>query len=426
MSISKQCVGVCCIALAALMGFAVLSQSWGATPKKGAQAEQRESNTVAPKLSDKDTRGTHAPSPLTEVPDRPLMEIPIGTQGRPFVVPLTVPPHGEVRFLVDTGASITVFDESLKPDGIRSIDRRRFATSGGLLEMDVYPCPSAQLGQLDLQILPGTAYADLAAMRAATGVEIRGVLGMDFLEHFAVEIDFDLGRLQLWNTAPDEWAGAEPLLLKRQQGVCYVECTLPGDHSEPFLVDTGANVSTVREELFDTLQTKGQLTPFGTSFASTAVGSIQQTKAILSRLRLGQFQHSNLRIDRDVTNTIGLAYLSRFRLRLDLAHDLLYLQPSARLDLPDRTATCGMAIMHFEGRKVVVHIEPFGPAEAVRLLPGDVIESINGEPAGQMDMFDVGVLLTSRADVPLQLAVTREERQWEVTLLPVSVIVPPQ
>lgn len=428
MSVRKHRLGLYCITAAVIVGVGVslLSQLWGAAPRERSQDDQQASRSGTQEPSDKQNQTPPEPTLLTGVSGFPVLDIPVGTKGRPILVPISVPPNGDVQFLLDTGAAVTVFDESLKPGNIRPIDRLTFTTSGGMLELDVYPCPVAKLGQVDLTIIPVIAYEDLASMRAATGTEIRGILGMDFLEHFAMEIDFDLGRFQLWNTAPAEWARDEPLLLNRKYGVRYVEVLLPEHRSESFLVDTGANVSTVREQVFDVLETEGQLTPFGTGFASTAAGSIRQTKAILSQMKLAQWEHSHLRIDRDLTNTIGLAYLSRYRLRIDLSRDRMYLQPSARFDLPDRTATCGMAVAHVEGRKVIVHIEPFGPAEAVRLLPGDVIESIDGEAISQMDMFDVGALLTSRSDVALQIAVARGDRRWEVTLHPVSRIGTPE
>ena len=127
----------------------------------------------------------------------PLLEATIARHGRPILIPVQLSEQEEVLFILDTGAAVTVFDASLKPKAAQFIDKGRFETSAGTLELDVYPCPEAMIGALDLTIVPMVAFSDLASIRAAVGHDIMGILGVDFLQHYAVELDFDLGTLRL-------------------------------------------------------------------------------------------------------------------------------------------------------------------------------------------------------------------------------------
>jgi len=322
----------------------------------------------------------------------------------------------EVQFILDTGASVTIFDTSLKREGSRAIDKGRFETSAGTLLLDIYPCPRAMIGTLDLQIVPTVAFADLAPLRAAIGHDIMGILGVDFLGHYAVEIDFDLGTLRLWESAPQEWVRGKQVRLSSVHGTPYLMCALPGSRRELFSLDSGANVSTIRKEIFDALSIESELTPFGVGSAATGGGVVHSTKAIVASLELPPFRHQNLRVDRDLRNAIGLAYLSRYKVQLDLPRGRAYFWPGSRFGALDGMATSGMSLIHSDGRKVVTIVERYGAASDADIHVGDVIEEINGQPMAKEDMFFIRQLLTSEPDTKLTVTVTRQEQRIDTTL----------
>jgi hypothetical protein len=114
-----------------------------------------------------------------------------GPGGAALVVPVKVNDAGPFPFVLDTGATVTCVDETLVkelalPDapgviafggGIRSFGRMRLVS----LE-------SVALGQASVRDLQGCAI-DLGEMQKA-GVDVRGLLGLNFLRSYKLTVDF--------------------------------------------------------------------------------------------------------------------------------------------------------------------------------------------------------------------------------------------
>jgi len=128
--------------------------------------------------------------------------------GDALLVPVKVAGK-EYLFLVDTGSTMTVFDRTLlagKPKGDINVH-----TSASRCPFALYEVPKASLGLLDfraclarepsLWIDPRddscVAGLDFTRFREVLGRDIYGIIGMDFLHHYVLQIDFDEGELQL-------------------------------------------------------------------------------------------------------------------------------------------------------------------------------------------------------------------------------------
>lgn len=121
-----------------------------------------------------------------------------GPGGAALVVPVRVNDAGPFPFVLDTGATLTCLDEALVreldlPDatgpvalggGIRGLGRVR------LVELD-----SVALGDATVRDLRGCA-VDLAPMRQA-GLDVRGLLGLNFLKGYRLTVDFNAGSVRL-------------------------------------------------------------------------------------------------------------------------------------------------------------------------------------------------------------------------------------
>jgi len=347
----------------------------------------------------------------------PAFEAQIGRHGRPIVLDVALADQGTAQFMLDTGAATTVFDASLRDIAGQPIGTRRIQTAKGEVQLDTYPCPQAKVGSLDLEGVEEVVFVDLTPMRAATGYEIKGVLGIDFLGRFAIEVDFDGGALRMWKAAPVEWNRERPTPLLNLRGTPHVECLLPGGRREPFVVDTGANVSTVTHGVFDALAGEQSLTVFAAGSAATAAGYARNLNGSASSLELSPFIHRDIRIDRGDLSLLGLHYLSRYRLRLDLPGQRAYFHPGERFNVPDSSATSGMAVIHSNGQKIIVSVEADGAAHHAGILPGDVIEEVNGRLAAEEDMHQLRQLFTSVAGDELKLKVLRKDRHISTKLI---------
>lgn len=120
---------------------------------------------------------------------------------------------------------------------LRSVKVR--APDGGLHEAAIFAAPRAAVAGLpmdrDLEVL----CMDFATFRANAGVDCYGLIGMDFMRHRIVQIDFDRGEVQFMNRVPQDVGTAVPIDLPTVPGLPKVIFDVPGIGPRPFKVDTG-------------------------------------------------------------------------------------------------------------------------------------------------------------------------------------------
>jgi predicted aspartyl protease len=131
-----------------------------------------------------------------------------GPGGAALVVPVTVNGQGPYPFVLDTGATVTCVDAALAKE-LDLPERHGVVGLGGGVrgvgQMQVLSIDSVELGDARVTGLIGCA-VDLAPMQTA-GLDIQGLLGLNFLKHYRVTLDF---RDQLLRLDDPGGATAEP------------------------------------------------------------------------------------------------------------------------------------------------------------------------------------------------------------------------
>lgn len=348
--------------------------------------------------------------------DRPTEEFSIGRGPRLALIPVTC--HGKtLMFCVDTGAWKTVFDSSLQAELGQSLGRTTSATPSGFLEVELFRCPSASVGSLDLARVESVICYDLAKMRYASGQEIYGVLGMDFLKSFAFEFDFDKGKCRIWKSAPENWSQGRCLSISYDESNRpQLQLALSGSEPEKFVIDTGANASTLRSSVFDELVKNGDIAPSIAHNGIAMAGTFRAQSGYVNQLQLDSFTHRNIRLDRDPFSALGIRYLSRYKVRLDFAGSKASFLAGGRIDSPEPTATSGLGILQMNGKKVVCAVEPAGPAAALGIVPGDVIMTVAGRDANEHDMVSLHEALTREPGVSVALKLNRNGQTYDVAV----------
>lgn len=103
----------------------------------------------------------------------------------------------EYPFILDTGAPGTLFDRSLEskltrlPLGIWTVQ-----TLNEKQKSAVYVQPALYLGNVPLVTGKLAATFDMKQLSSAIGRPIRGVLGMDCLRHYCIQLDFEAQRVR--------------------------------------------------------------------------------------------------------------------------------------------------------------------------------------------------------------------------------------
>ena len=165
-------------------------------------------------------------------------------------------------FLVDTGSERTLFDLPLRPYLGEPIGNARVLSPDGATHTESFQCPSGAIGKIPLLIEGPVLIVDLRGLRRSVGYDVRGVVGMDFLQRHAIQINFDEGILSFVNLGDcgEAELGTKLSIHFDQKKTPYVSGAATSDHANEFMIDTGATANTIlAPSIFDELAKQGRL-----------------------------------------------------------------------------------------------------------------------------------------------------------------------
>ena len=149
-----------------------------------------------------------------------------------------------VLFLLDTGASASAIDlAAAERLGLSIRGSAQVEGTAGTIEVQMAEVASLAAGEAEVRDLVFPAY-DLGGLLAPAGRRVEGILGFDFLRHFAVEIDFERGQVTFatGDASGVERPGAVVVPFRLDNGIPRFAATL-GDGVETQLrLDTGASL----------------------------------------------------------------------------------------------------------------------------------------------------------------------------------------
>lgn len=248
-----------------------------------------------------------------------------------IVVPITLG-GAEYPFIVDTGSTVTVYDETLRPRLGQPVTTHIAGMGAGKARLQMFRAPEARLGKLELPTGGLVGCADLSAVRdvvrSLSGQEVYGILGMDFLKDYVLQIDFEEKRLAIIEpgASPRRWGQGFPIEYA-SGGIPVLAATLSNDVQARFLVDTGdAGTGDIEAELFERLRAQGSLVVTGLVQCATGSGYRETPEGRLDRLTLGPYRHEGLKLFQSHWNGLGLGYLSHYIVTFDFPNGILYLK----------------------------------------------------------------------------------------------------
>jgi hypothetical protein len=357
------------------------------------------------------------PPPLPVVDDVVLERFTVACAGDPLIVPVTL--QGKTYpFVLDTGASVTMYDTSLKPLLGSPVGRTKVQGLVAVTTLEEFSPPEAFLGRLPLPKDQTVLTFDFRPLRERGGFDVRGVLGMDFLENYVVAIDFDRGSLTFRRQVGNPRDLGQALSISRRPDIPCLLLDIPGAGGvEAFRIDTGHTTEcsgSLDTNLFRRLVKAGvvrDVTLGGVSV--TASGKDLKVDGRTQNFSIGPFQHRNLLFSSPASgNWLGLAYWSRYKVTLDFPGLTLYLKPGAhfdRLDQPDRS---GFDFARCDDGTVVERVEKGSPAAQAGIEPGDVLKSVAGIPVDQGSLFPIRRLLRQQGQsIKVKVRHGKEERE---------------
>ena len=249
-------------------------------------------------------------------------------RGRLLIVTVRLESGEQLPFLFDTGTAITCLDQSLEPKLGRRLGPATVIHFGVKHEANLYNAPRLFVGNALLKS-SGTNIATFDFRRTAPDGVLRflGILGMDVLKNYCMEVDFDAHRLRFFKSkhaALRRWGKELPLTTLGDGCVALMDNFL-GATNPASIIDTGFNYDGwLTPDCFHQWANQPPRWDYGqNSFYYGALGGEVYMSLNLREIdkRSVTSEDPHLRI-----NGIGLRFLARHLVTFDFPRHRMYLK----------------------------------------------------------------------------------------------------
>jgi hypothetical protein len=251
--------------------------------------------------------------PATELPADVTMNRDAGVGNWMFVT-LHLEDGEALPFFIDTGAASSFFNKSLTA--------KLGAPLAGKYKSPRYPAPKLFLGDVQLKTGDYVGVKDFTNESAYAGQRIMGVLGIDCLKHYCIQLDFEAGKIRFLDPNHLETTSlgqAFPLSFAGEWHQPVIRnCNLVEAKGKPTLIDSGyADADgTLNTEQFAAAIRDGDVVP----------NKKMPGRASLPQCLWNGETHTNLVIAKASWNAIGLLFLARHLVTLNFPEQVVYLK----------------------------------------------------------------------------------------------------
>jgi hypothetical protein len=359
-----------------------------------------------------------ADAPAQPIPSNAVLEsFDIAKHGDAILVPVAVADK-QYWFLLDTGAAGSAIDTRLLTG--TAVRKIAISTPGGTTKVGLFRAPPLAVGSLPF--LPKEKLVlglDLTKIREVSGLEIYGVLGMDFLRNHICHINFDEGKLLFLKSLPANRGQAFALGLSADSNPTLT-MQIGGWGRREFMIDTGW-VSTDSVDLptttFNILKVLGRLHVFQQAYNECAAGTRTTRLASGPAVALGNFKIAHPIFTESVDgNRISLGVLSRFVATFDFPKHTLYLMPGQAYDRTDTADVSGLSLLRRGGMTVVYCTKKASVADKLGIKAGDIITMFGDKPAAEKSLFEIRRQLCE-AGQTIPLTIQRDGETLQVALM---------
>ena len=277
-------------------------------------------------------------------------------RGAWLMVPVRLAGGGELPFVLDTGSPATSLDRSLEPKLGKLVKRGTNLIFGVKQEAGFYAAPALYWGDTPLS---KTGYyvdtLDFRRLGPFIGTPPMGILGMDVLSHYCIQLDFSAGKIRFLNDAQaDKSTWGKPFPLTRIVGGCFLTReNLTGANGLGSLIDTGHNGDGWLQPQYYRQWTNHFLAP--------GEGEVRSPDGVLGGEIYPDVNNLQVLDDKliwsgDVKlrfNGIGLHLLSRNLVTLDFPNQTMYLKRTSKKALPTPAVD---AMVDSAGRSAVKYL----------------------------------------------------------------------
>jgi hypothetical protein len=256
----------------------------------------------------------------------------------PLIVTLRLGDGEKMPMIVDTGCPFTALDKSLEPKLGKCVSPFTIWRWGVKTESGIYRAPKLYLGNTPLTMTgPYVTVYDFKQISKETGHHIMGFLGMDVLEHYCIQLDFNASKIRFLD--PDRLnpvgLGKGLLITLSSEGQSdkenvrpFIQCdTLIGGKKTAVLIDTGCQFDgTLESKLFQQEVLKHKL-QVGQEFTGGWAQKCVWNGETYSNLWIGD--GGVKRSNGNGGNAIGLEFLARHLVTFNFPKRMMYLKQTS-------------------------------------------------------------------------------------------------
>ena len=368
-----------------------------------------------------------------------IASIPFEQVGSYVIIKVRINNSSDLNLILDSGIRNTIITELMSGDQItlNYSDMKELMGLGGGEHLEAYTSNSNTLKIGKLKLTYKTVYVlknDVFNLSKHTGTKINGLIGVDFFQDYAIEIDYTHKRVRFYKSkslGSPKGYGVLPLNIDRQK--MFVELSvLESDSTRKqvkMLLDTGAELNawfqtstkgsvhlpkkwiqgTIGEGLNGIITGKYGHIPeicFGEFCMIKPIVSFPDSSTINSIIAISK---------RD--GTIGSQLLSRFNMFIDYQDKKFYFKPNANFKKRYSYNIAGIEIIQitpFVNLSEVLNLWQNSPAEIAGVKKGDQILEINGIKAFELTLSEIRKVFETPSKAPLKLILKRDNQEITV------------
>ncbi len=347
-----------------------------------------------------------------------LAKFQITKHGNQIILPVRFKDN-EYWFLLDTGSSFTIFDSSFKYDLGEVIGKVTTNTPRNTITTDVYKAPEAFLGEINLKSCDAVLCVDLEQTGFGEGKKIKGIIGMNFLRKYMVQIDFDFDMLYIYQSVQGEqlrW-GQQCDLTFPKGGLPHVKGVVFFDIPVEFLIDTGHSMTgSLEEKIFRQILSQKKAKTIEASFI-TLGGTITEREARINDLSIADFHYKDLIFSELDSSILGLEFLGRHGVIFDFPNKKFYLDVGRDFRKRDERDMSGLRLAKSYENTIVHSVEVDSPAQKAGIKAGDAIISIGTKLSNQYDIWILRRDLMNMDGSKLNITFERGGKKKEVPII---------
>ena len=337
-----------------------------------------------------------------------------------------------LNFTLDTGSDVFAILTSNQANSLGLIARNKYKVgiAANVGEIEAATIPSANLSMPGVEALNQRIEVIMSDDATANESKIDGVLGLEFLKKFVVEVDYEAQTLTLFAPEKYEYKGTgEVIAIKIKDGTPMVrlKMTTSGGKSieDYFEVDNGMSATlALRTPAVKKYGLLAQTQTIEAPIDIEAGGEYRRRLGRLKSLQLGHFiiENPTVSLSENVEGEggiLGEEILRRFKVIFDFSHHRMILEPNSHFKEPYEEDMSGISVTPEENSGVKVfrvrQVVANTPGSDAGLQADDLITAVDGQPAATLTEGRIERMFMQEGR-EVDLTIRRSEKQVRVRL----------